>query len=139
MNRAELRALVAAYREKLNTVTAPLDDEAALEVIRLFPVWAAGRSCRTGERLRCHGELYRVLQDHTAQADWTPDAAPSLYVRVAAPGTIPEWVQPLGAEDAYRAGDRVRHGGRIWESLADANVWEPGAAGTETLWKEVSE
>lgn len=81
----------------------------------------------------------RLLQDHTAQADWTPDAAPSLYVRVAAPGTIPEWVQPLGAEDAYRTGDRVRHGGRIWESLADANVWEPGAAGTETLWKEVSE
>lgn len=135
MNRGKARKL----REVIEQASASLPDETALEGVELFPAWEAGRFCSAGERLRYHGELYRVLQDHAAQADWTPDAAPSLFVRVAAPGTIPEWVQPLGAEDAYRTGDRVRHGGRIWESLADANVWEPGAAGTETLWKEVSE
>ena len=135
MKRGKARKL----REVIEQASASLPDETALEGVELFPAWEPGRDCVSGERLRYHGELYRVLQDHAAQADWTPDAAPSLYVRVAAPGTIPEWVQPLGAEDAYRTGDRVRHGGRIWESLADANVWEPGAAGTETLWKEVSE
>lgn len=124
-------------RDLIRQAAESLSDDDALDGVELFSEWEAGRKCLTGERLRYHGELYRVLQDHTSQADWTPDAAPSLYVRVAAPGTIPEWVQPLGAEDAYRTGDRVRHGERIWESLADANVWEPGAAGTETLWKEI--
>ncbi len=132
MNRAELRALVAAYREKLNAVTAPLDDEAALEVVRLFPVWAAGRRCRTGERLRYHGELYRVLQDHTAQADWTPDAAPSLWAKVLIPDPtqIPEWEQP-DSTNPYSKGNKVRHKGKIWVSNIDGNVWEPGVYGWE--------
>lgn len=133
------KANLLKRKRNMHLASASLDDEAALETPELFPSWEAGRTCLAGERLRFGGELYRVLQDHTAQADWTPDAAPSLYVRVAEPGTIPEWVQPLGAEDAYRAGDRVRHGGRIWESLTDANVWEPGAVGTEALWREVIE
>ena len=28
---------------------------------------------------------------------------------------------------------------KTWESLVDNNVWEPGALGTESLWKDVSE
>lgn len=97
--------------------------------MELFPAWEAGRFCSAGERLRYHGELYRVLQDHTAQADWTPDAAHSLYVRVAEPGTIPEWVQPTGATDAYNKGDQVQHAEKIWTSDIDGNVWEPGVYG----------
>ena len=133
MNRGKARKL----REVIERASSSLPDETALEAVELFPAWEPGRACVAGERLRYHGELYRVLQDHTAQADWTPDAAPSLYVRVTEPGTIPEWVQPLGSEDAYKKGDQVRHTGKVWESLVDANVWEPGAAGTETLWKEI--
>lgn len=123
-------------RDLIRQAAESIPDKDALDGVELFPAWEAGRACVSGERLRYHGALYRVLQDHTAQADWTPDAAPSLFVRVAEPGTIPEWVQPLGAEDAYNKGDQVRHAGKVWESLVDANVWEPGAAGTETLWKE---
>lgn len=132
MNRGKARKL----REAIEQASASLPDETALEGVELFPAWEPGRACVSGERLRYHGELYRVLQDHTAQADWTPDAAPSLFVRVAEPGEIPEWKQPTGAQDAYSKGDQVRHTGKVWESLVDANVWEPGAAGTETLWKE---
>ena len=36
-------------------------------------------------------------------------------------------------------GDRVKHNGKTWESLVDNNVWEPGAQGTEALWKVVEE
>ena len=130
MNRGKARKL----REVIEQASASLPDETALEGVELFPIWEPRRFCSAGERLRYHGELYRVLQDHAAQADWTPDAAPSLFVRVAAPGTIPEWVQPLGAEDAYKKGDQVRHAEKIWTSDVDANVWEPGVYGwTETL------
>ena len=33
--------------------------------------------------------------------------------------------------------DKVSHNGKIWISLIDNNVWEPGVVGTESLWKEV--
>ena len=124
-----IRGKARKLREVIERASASLPDETALEGVELFPIWEPGRACVSGERLRYHGELYRVLQDHTAQADWTPDAAPSLYVRVAEPGIIPEWVQPLGSEDAYRKGDQVRHTEKIWTSDIDANVWEPGVYG----------
>lgn len=125
MNRGKARKL----REVIEQASASLPDETALDGVELFPAWEPGRACVSGERLRYHGELYRVLQDHTAQADWTPDAAPSLFVRVAEPGTIPEWKQPTGAQDAYNKGDQVRHVEKIWTSDIDANVWEPGIYG----------
>ena len=124
-----IRGKARKLREVIEQASASLPDETALEGGELFPAWEAGRACVSGERLRYHGELYRVLQDHTAQADWTPDAAPSLFVRVAEPVEIPEWKQPTGAQDAYNKGDQVRHTGKVWESLVDANVWEPGVYG----------
>ena len=47
---------------------------------------------------------------------------------------IPEWEQPESTT-SYRKGDRVRYGGRIYESLIDGNVWPPNAG--EALWREV--
>lgn len=41
------------------------------------------------------------------------------------PVTYPEWVQPLGAHDAYQVGDRVTFEGKIYESTIAANVWSP--------------
>ena len=43
-----------------------------------------------------------------------------------------DWVQPTGAHDAYPAEWVVSHGGKMWESLIPANVWEPGVSG----WRE---
>lgn len=43
--------------------------------------------------------------------------------------TIPEWVQPTGAGDAYPLGARVTHNGQTWTSNYAANVWEPGVFG----------
>jgi hypothetical protein len=42
------------------------------------------------------------------------------------------WLQPQGAHDAYAEGARVTHAGKVWVSLMDANVWEPGVTG----WRE---
>ena len=43
------------------------------------------------------------------------------------------WVQPTGAHDAYALGITVTHGGKTWENITPANVWEPGVSG----WREV--
>lgn len=77
-------------------------------------------------------QLYQVLQEHTSAAQWLPDETPSLYkaIGITEEG-YPEWVQPLGASDAYNTGDVVEHNGSLWESTVDANVWEPGVYGWE--------
>ena len=46
----------------------------------------------------------------------------------------PEWVQPTGAHDAYAKGSQVTHNGERYVSKIDANVWEPGLFGSESLW-----
>ena len=121
-----------AYRRKIEAAAALQDDEAALESIDLYPKWEAGRYMNAGERYRYDGILYRVVQSHTTQADWTPDIVPALFVVVSLE-SFPEWVQPTGAHDAYNKGDKVSYNGKHWESAVDGNVWQPGVYG----WDEI--
>ena len=41
--------------------------------------WAPGMGVAAGERIRYEGVVYVVVQAHTTQADWRPDAVPALY------------------------------------------------------------
>ena len=115
-----------------------LTDEQAIEVQVIYPEWSGdGVEYKKDFKVNYNEVLYKVLQDHTSQADWIPDTASSLYVKVLTePGVIKEWEQP-SPENAYMKGDKVSHNEKIWESLVDNNVWEPGVQGTEALWKEV--
>lgn len=126
--------IVAAVKRMLASSTEDLSDEDALDVAALFPTWASkmGEAVTAGERLWYDGALYKVLQPHTVQAEWTPDTAVSLYVEVSIE-EIPEWRQPTGAQDVYMAGDKVKHNGATWESTVDNNTWEPGVYG----WTEL--
>ena len=100
-----------------------------VRVLGLPVAYAAGN-------IRQHnGELFRCVQAHTSQADWTPDATASLWKKVGDPTEEwPAWSQPIGAHDAYNSGDKVSHNGKHWASNVDANVWEPGVYG----WTEVT-
>ena len=121
-------------RRALQLFAKTLPEAQALEVATIYPAWAAGRSYAVGDILR-HGvnsvgdpQLYRVVQAHTSQADWTPEATPALYDSFGLDGSgYPVWSQPTGAHDAYNAGDVVSHNGALYQSLVDGNVWEPGA------------
>ena len=130
MNRQKLLKL----RELIVKAAAALSDEDALEGIELFDPWAAGTAYVVDQRIRYNGTLYKVLLDHTSQADWTPDVAVSLYVRVDDPHIeFPDWIQPVGSADAYPLGAKVTHLEKHWISLYDNNVWEPSVYG----WDEV--
>ena len=77
-----------------------------------------------------NGLLYRCVQAHTSQATWTPEAAASLWTRIADPAQEwPEWIQPTGAHNAYALGAKVSHAGKHWVSNVANNVWEPGVYG----------
>ena len=123
----------------LDEILPTLTDEQAELIPQVFPEWATDKSYAVGDRVRDDGKLYRCVQAHTSQEGWEPHATPALWVRTAPEGEIPDWIQPTGAQDAYNTGDKVKHISKVWVSLVDANVWEPGAAGTESLWSEVEQ
>ena len=118
--------------EFLRKAILTADDETALTGIALYPVWSSGISVSVNDRYQYSDKLYKCVQAHTTQADWTPDKTPALWVEVSL-DEFPEWKQPAGAHDAYAKGDKVKHNGKKWESTADANVWEPGVYG----WSEI--
>lgn len=118
-------------REMIVKASKFLTDNDALESIELYPKWEIGKAYEKDFRLRYEDTLYKVLQNHTSQSDWTPDVAVSLFVKVSIE-EYPDWVQPTGAHDAYNKGDKVTHLEKHWESEIDANVYEPSVYG----WKE---
>ena len=122
------------YRTLMNKAANSLDDSDAAYAPMLFERWEEGVQYVVGARV-CYGDkLYKVLIAHTSQSDWTPDVSPSLFAEVLIPDptVIPEWVQP-SSTNPYMMGDKVRHNNKVWISIADYNVWEPGVYG----WDEI--
>lgn len=70
------------YRAIIEQGAQTLSDTDALAVKTLYPEWAADQSYAVGYKLLYGGELYKVIQAHTSQADWTPDAVPALFTRI---------------------------------------------------------
>ena len=109
-----------------------IDPVTAAEHADLFAEWAYPIAYTVGQIRRYNGTLYKCVQAHTSQADWTPTAASSLWSKTNDPAEEwPEWSQPVGAHDAYSKGAKVSHNSKHWVSTADANVWEPGVYGWE--------
>ena len=112
-------------RAAMDAAGAQLDDAAALDAMAIYPVWEIGTAYAVNDRRRYGANLYKCVQAHTSQADWTPDAVPALWVKVSVE-EWPEFVQPTGAHDAYNTGDKVTYNGKRYVSLIDANVYSPG-------------
>ena len=116
-----------------------LSDAQALQVPMLFDDFDGnGVAYKVGKRIMFEGVLYKVIQAHTSQAEWTPIAAPSLFAKVineTIDGSIPEFEQP-DSTNPYMKGDRVIFNGKVYESLIDNNVYSPEAY--PTGWKEIT-
>ena len=123
-------------RKALQLFLATLDVDSntadILEVPSVFPKYQVGKSYRIkdifsyGENSVGDPQLYQVLQEHISASEWTPDKAPSLYKKIGVTeGGYAEWVQPLGASDAYNTGDIVSYNGTLYKSVIDGNVWKP--------------
>lgn len=125
-----IRSKLKKLRELIVKASASLSDTDALAGAELFPRWSSEAVYAVGDRVAYESTLYKCLTAHTAQADWTPDVAVSLWVRVDDPSIeYPDWVQPTGAHDAYPMNAKVSHNDQHWVSIVDNNVWEPGVYG----------
>ena len=126
------RGKAKQLRALIEMLAITLDNATALTGVELFPVWATDTAYTVGNRVQYNNTLYKCVQAHTSQADWTPDATPALWVIVSVE-EWPEWIQPTGAHDAYDKDAKVSHNGKHWKSTMDANVYEPGVYG----WEEI--
>ena len=129
-------------RKVLQMYASSLDDEKAMEVATIFDPWESDKSYSVGEFVTYGAnavgdpQLYKVVQAHTSQNDWTPDVSASLFSAIGLDDSgYPVWSQPSGAHDAYNIGDIVNYNGVLYKSLIDGNTYSP-----ETYpagWEEV--
>lgn len=121
-----------AFHDEAREIMSSLDDDAAANLATLYDEWQPDIDVTAGQRLQYGGKLYKVIQAHHTQEDWTPDKVPALFVEVAKPGEIPVWKQPTGAHDAYNKGDRVHYptaADPVYECDTNANVYAPDVYG----------
>lgn len=125
----ELRKALQMF---LATLDPEIYTEEIMEVPSVFPKFQVGKLYKVkevfsyGENSVGDPQLYQVLQEHTSTAEWTPDSAASLYKAIGMTEEgYPEWVQPLGASDAYNTGDIVSFNGTLYKSVIDNNTWSP--------------
>ena len=119
-------------RRALQMFTSTLPEEKALEIATVYPAWEINKSYVIGDIIS-YGvnsvgdpQLYKVVQAHISQADWTPDSVPALYDAFGLDDSgYPIWSQPSGVHDAYNTGDIVNYNGTLYESVIDGNVWSP--------------
>ena len=129
--------LAEQFRKALQMFAETLSDEQAMEIATVYPAWETGTAYAVntivtyGENEVGDPQLYRCVQAHTSQSDWTPDVAKSLWSAIGIGGDgVPVWSQPTGAHDAYNIGDRVHYPGEadpIYVSLIDGNIYSPDA------------
>ena len=111
-------------RRKIEDLAITMTDEEGLEFVDLFVNWSEGIAYEVGDRVKFGDTLYKCVQAHTSQSDWTPDVVSALWTRVTVE-EWPEWVQPIGAQDAYMTGDKVTFQSHHYISLIDNNTWSP--------------
>lgn len=119
-------------RKALQMFVRSLTDEEAMEVATVYPKYEVGKAYKVDD-IFSYGlndvqdpQLYRVVQDHTSQADWVPGATPSFYVAIGLTEEgFPIWSRPTGAHDAYNMGDIVDFNGTLYSSLINGNTYSP--------------
>lgn len=128
MKRTEAEAL----RRQIESAAVLQTDENALESKWMYAEWQSGTAYAVGDRVRHADRLYKCVQAHTSQDDWTPDLTPALWAEVSIE-EFPEWHQPTGAHDAYNTGDKVSYNGQHYICTVDGNIYAPDVYGWEIV------
>ena len=108
----------------LGTITESQMDE-------LFTLASAGVST-DAER----PDTLEMFQAMSQRIDGLEERLAALEGKEPEPEEYEEWKPWDGVSNKYQLGAIVSHNGKLWEStFSGQNVWEPGAPGTDSLWK----
>jgi len=102
--------------------------------------WVAGESVAMGDRRSYGDHNWMCIQNHTTQADWTPDTVPALWFKITPPPAAGEYT-------VWDTGLQVSVGDQLWYPDVDTTLyrvlqshttqagWTPPAV--PALWEEV--
>ena len=105
-------------------VRPTLSDDKAVQYTEMYPYWKEGIAVKVGERYQYDGKLYKVVQEHEASAEWTPDITPALFtvIDIKHLGTLADPI-PASANMEYIKGKYYTQDGTIYlmnrEGMAD--------------------
>lgn len=117
----------------------PMSNNEALKRKKSFPVWKEDLGeVKQGEKYQLNDKLYKVVQDHTTQANWSPEKQSSLWEEVVEDheGTLedpipyneamnPQWQGMVLEEGKYYTQGGVIYkcirntGNKVTQNLAD--------------------
>lgn len=126
------RTEAIALRQQIESAATLQNDETALASKWMYAEWQTDTAYAAADRIRYADKLYKCVQPHTSQTEWTPDKTPALWVEVSVE-EFPEWHQPTGAHDAYNIGDKVTYNEQHYICIVDGNVYTPDVYGWELV------
>lgn len=119
------KRLLRKVAEPILTDETNLTEQDIEDVKMLYTQWRDnGVNYVIGDKVVYTDKLYKVLQNHTSQESWTPDAASSLFAKYRPSGSVEEWLQP-DSTNPYMINDLVIFKGKTYKSTIDNNVWSP--------------
>ena len=122
-------------RKAIDTFAKNQIDETLIDNKAAFEFWRAGINAEKDKIYRYGDDIYKCIQPHATQEDWTPDKVPALFVKISLE-EWKQWKQPAGAHDAYMKGAKVSDEGKHWISNKDYNIYKPGLVPGD--WSEVA-
>ena len=140
--RERLRAQqIGAAAELFIRESAPtMADAQALSFSELYEEWSdlIGKTVTKGQIIRHDGELYRIGQDHTAQAQWIPGqtGTEALYSHISIEGGYEDWKPWDGVTGLYKSGDirRDPEDGKLYICIGDNCTYGPPHS-TPDFWQ----
>ena len=104
-----------AFCNTIRAMTRTADDQTALTGMELYPSWKENIAVSVGERYQYNGRLYKVVQAHSTQSDWTPDITPALWtvIDIEHSGTLEDPI-PAVASMEYIKGKYYIENGTIY-------------------------
>lgn len=149
----KLDTIVEQLKKEIKTVfetfvlSKDLNKEQKENILNQYKPYQIGKVYEENEKFTYKDKVYEVIQAHTSQTTWLPEATPALYreylnVKIqnqdgSKTEVVAEFKQPTGAHDSYNKGDKVLFKGKIYKSKIDANTFSPEQFADG--WEEVTE
>ena len=135
----ELKKLIEQSRKNLKSMSdvvnqfvlfSDLTEEQMDNILNNYPILEVGDTAEEGMVYNIDGSLYKAIKTVRIDAEnWLGND--SLFTKFIPENDgegqeiIGDWVQPQGAHDTYKIGDKVMFEGTIYESTIDNNSWSP--------------
>lgn len=149
----KLDTIVEQLKKEIKTafetlvLSKDLSKEQKENILNQYKPYQIGKNYEENEKFTYKDKVYEVIQAHTSQTTWLPEATPALYKEYlnveiqnqdgSKTEVVAEFKQPTGAHDSYNKGDKVLFKGKIYKSKIDANTFSPEQFADG--WEEVTE